>query len=132
MPPRQVLPQFAAVLNAHQEQSQTNLQAQAYANRILSTALGDSNAVVNAGFTDKSRIIQEAAAEARYFTNQLTYFQRSPELFKDRVQMEMLYRVFTNAALDKNVLINSDDGKPGELRLNLSRETQRPQPQGQR
>ncbi|MBI4664111.1 MAG: protease modulator HflK [Verrucomicrobia bacterium] len=128
-PPRYVEEAFINVLKAEQERGQTNQLAQAYANSVLSKAQGEANAVLNQGETDRTRLLQAIAAEARYFTNQLPHYRSNPDLFMARLQTETLHRVLTNSAVDKNFLPDPASGKPYELRIQLSREPQKPQAQ---
>jgi membrane protease subunit HflK len=124
--PRYVNPAFESVLAADVERRQSNEVAQAYSSRILSTALGESNAVVNAGLSDRARLVEAVAAEAKYFTNQLPYYRSNPQVFASRLRTEALHRVLTNTSVEKIFLPAGKDGKPRELRIQLSREPQEP------
>ncbi len=124
--PRYVTPAFEAVLAADVERRQTNEMAQAYANRILNTAQGESNAVINTGLSDRARLVEAVAAEAKYFTNQLPYYRANRQLFASRLRTETLHRVLTNSTIEKIYLPPGKDGKARELRLQLSREPQKP------
>ena len=125
-PPRYVNEWFEAVPRAEQERGQTNQMAQTYAGRLLNSAQGDANAIINAGETDREQFVQAVAAEAKYFTNQLPHYRSNPELFVARLQTETLHRVLTNAAVEKMFVPERAHGKPLELRLQLSREPQKP------
>lgn len=125
-PPRYVNDAFEAVLKAEQERGQTNQLAQAYAGKILNSALGESNAVINVAEADRNRWVQEIESEARYFTNQLPYFRSRPELFMARLQTETLHRVLTNHSIEKMFIPERVTGKPVELRIQLGREPQKP------
>jgi membrane protease subunit HflK len=124
--PRYVNPAFESVLAADVERRQSNEVAQAYSSRILSTALGESNAVINAGLSDRARLVEAVAAEAKYFTNQLPYYRSNPQLFASRLRTEALHRVLTNTSVEKIFLPAGKDGKSRELRIQLSREPQEP------
>jgi membrane protease subunit HflK len=124
--PRYVNPAFESVLAADVERRQSNEVAQAYAGRILSTAQGESNSVINAGLSDRARLVEAVAAEARYFTNQLPYYRSNPQLFASRLRTETLHRVLTNTSVEKVFLPVGKDGKPRELRIQLGREPQEP------
>ena len=130
-PPRYVNEAFEAVLKAEQERGQTNQMAQTYAGSVLNRAQGQANAVINAGETDRTRLVEAIAAEAKYFTNQLPYYRANPELFMARLQVEALHRVLTNSAIEKFYLPDRASGKPWEFRLSLGREPQKPAPQQQ-
>jgi membrane protease subunit HflK len=123
IPPRQVSPAFEQVLIAEVERRKASDDATAYANGKLSSAKGDSNSIVNAGQTDRTRLIQSVAAEAQYFKDQLPYYSNNPSLFLARLQTEALNRVLTNAEYKFFVPARAD-GKKRELRLQLNREPQ--------
>lgn len=123
--PRFVRRSFEDVLAADQIRRQTNEVALSYANRVQSTAQGDANALINSGYTDRERMIQEIAAEAKYFTNQLPQFQKDPELFIARLRIETIRRILTNSAVEK-FPITRKANRGTELRINLSREPQKP------
>ncbi|MBI4327084.1 MAG: protease modulator HflK [Chloroflexi bacterium] len=126
IPPRQVKLAFQNVLTAELERRKAVNDAQAYSNRVFSTSLGESNAVVNTGQTARTRLLEEVAAEARYFADQLPHYRADPKLFLTRLQTETLHRVLTNTQVEKVFLPARADGKPRELRLQLSREPQKP------
>ena len=127
--PRYLAPAFAAVLSTEQERRQTNEVALAYANRARSTAQGEANSLINSGETDRARLVQTVAAEARYFTNQLPYFLRNSELFMDRLQIESIQRILTNSAVEKFFVPEGREGQVRELRTLLSREPRKPSTQ---
>ncbi|MDA1275037.1 MAG: protease modulator HflK [Verrucomicrobia bacterium] len=124
--PRYLQPAFAAVLSAEQESRQTNEVAVTYANRAQSSAQGEANSLINAGETARSRLVQTIAAEARYFTDQLPYYERNPKLFMDRLRSEAILRILTNSAVEKFFIPEGQEGQVRELRTLLSREPQKP------
>ncbi|MBM3838895.1 MAG: protease modulator HflK [Verrucomicrobia bacterium] len=125
-PPRYVNEAFENVSKAGQERGQTNQVAQAYASSTVNKAHGEASAIINAGETDRNRTVQEIAAEAKYFTNQLPYYRSNPELFMARLQTEALHQVLTNSAVEKMFVPERASGKPVELRIQLGREPQKP------
>lgn len=123
--PRQTRAAFDAALAAEIERRKALDDANAYAGRIVSTASGEAQSVVNAGKTEFARIVEGVSAEARYFKDQLPHYQNNPQLFAQRVQVETLGRVMTN--VQRKILVQQRaDGKPTELRLNLNDEPVRP------
>jgi membrane protease subunit HflK len=125
VPPRYTKASFDAALSAEIERRKAIDDANAYAGRVLSTAEGEANSVINAGQSDRTRLTQAIAAEAQYYQNQLPHYQGNPELFMARVQSETLARVMTNVE-DKIFLPDRADGKARELRLLLNREPKKP------
>jgi len=123
IPPRQVSAAFEQVLIAEIERRKASDDARAEANKILSTAQGVANSIINGGKTDRTRLVQAVAAEAQYFKDQLPYYSNNPSLFTERLQTEALNRILTNAEY-KFFVPARVDGKKRELRLQLSREPQ--------
>ncbi len=126
IPPRYVKPNFEAVLSAEVERRQTNELAQTYANKVRSAAHGEASALLNAGETDRNRLVQAITAEAKYFTNQLPYYRSNPDVYLTRVWTETLGRIMTNNAVEKFPLLRQANGRPTELRIMLGREPQKP------
>lgn len=118
IPPRQVKGGFDAVLSAEVERAKSVSEAQGYASRVVNEARGDAAARINAGETDRNRLVQSVAAEAQKFASLLPEYQKNPEFFRRRLQTETLHRVMTNAT-DKFFLPLSPDD---QLRLQLNRE----------
>ncbi len=130
IPPRQVKPAFDLAFAADIERRKVLEDARSYSGRVLSTASGEANSITNAAQTDFTRLVQAVAAEARYFQDQLPYYKADPGLFSARLQTEMLGRAMTNVQ-DKWITPQPKDGKPRELRLQLSREPKVPNAVGQ-
>ena len=130
IPPRQVKPAFDLAFAADIERRKVLEDARSYSGRVLSTASGEANSITNAAQTDFTRLVQAVAAEARYFQDQLPYYKADPGLFSARLQTEMLGRAMTNVQ-DKWIAPQPKDGKPRELRLQLSREPKVPNAAGQ-
>ena len=85
---------------------------------------------MNAGNTEKLRLVETLKAEADYFAGLRTEYEKNPEYFKNRRLVETLQGVMTNAQ-EKFIMTERADGQPRELRLLLSREPQRPRSQQQ-
>ncbi len=124
-PPRQVKDIFDRYTAADLDRRKAINEAEAKANVTLSAAQGEAASIINAGETDKTRMIQAVAAEAQSFQDQLQQFKENPSLFMQRRSAEAMSRILTNTQ-DKYFLPRKTDGKPYELRLQLSREPQKP------
>ena len=124
-PPRQVKQAFDQVIAAEQELSKAINGARGYANEVSSKANGESNAVVNAGLAERSRLLQTVTADAQSFTNQLASFEKDRNLFTQRRLTESLERVMTNAS-EKWFMPERKDGQPRELRLQMNPEPRKP------
>ena len=75
IPPRYLKGFFDQAFSADIERRKTNEVARAYASRVLSTASGEANAILNNASTDRTRLVQAVAAEASYFKNQLPHYE---------------------------------------------------------
>jgi membrane protease subunit HflK len=126
IPPRQVKDKFKEVLDAQQDAINARDTARGYANEIVNKAHGEASALVNAGETARNQLLQSVEAEARYLSDQLPYYNRDPKLYLQRLQIEAFQRLMTNAQVEKWFIPDRADGKSRELRLQLSREPQKP------
>jgi regulator of protease activity HflC (stomatin/prohibitin superfamily) len=107
---------FDAVIKAEQARNAKISQAQGSADEVTRRAVGEAQALLNEGMISSNALIASVSADADAFLKQLPYYQRSPDLFKQRKLTESFAHIFTNAP-DKFFM---KSGK--ELRLNLSRE----------
>ena len=122
-PPRQVKTDFDAVLSAEAERSKSISEAQGYANRVVNEARGQATAIVNSGETDRNRMVQAVSSEAQKFTSLLPEYRKNPDFFRDRLLVETVRRVYTNAQDKFFAPLGSGD----ELRLLLNREPVKPE-----
>jgi modulator of FtsH protease HflK len=130
VPPRFLRHNFNEVLNADLKRQELMNQARAYANRARGTADGEAQALINAGHTQRARLVESVAAEAKYFEDQLPYYRQNPDLFLARLHTETMHRVLTNAHYK---VLRMDDSER-EMRVQVTREPLRPpgeQPQTQ-
>lgn len=125
IPPRQLKAQFDAVLETEVRRGKVLNDAKSYASQTTNRAKAEAAALINAGETDRTRLVELVAAEAKRYTDLLPAYRSSPQLFMKLHQTEVWRRVVTNAQ-DKYVLPQRVGGKPPELRLQLNREPQKP------
>jgi membrane protease subunit HflK len=121
IPPRKLRPDFEKVTAALVTRDKLMNEARSYENQTLTRAQTEAGVRVNAGITESNLTVQVVAADAQRFTELLPAYHRNPELFMRQRQLDTLSRVLTNAE-NKTVLPRNRDGKPIELRLQLSRE----------
>ncbi len=127
IPPRQLTANFVAVLEASIQSTKALNDARQYANQTLSRAKAEQNARINASQTERGRLVDFVAAEAKRFTDLLPGYRSNPALFVQQQQTEVLKRVMNNVQ-DKWVLPKESNGKAPELRLQLNREPPKPKP----
>ena len=130
-PPLQVKQAFEQVTTAEIERRKARDDAQAYANRVLSTSQGEAAAVVNQGKTEANRMVQQVASESQYFRDQLPNFTANPNLFRARLQAEAMSRILTNVQERVFALPASPDGEKSELRVLLNPPPRRRAPEPQ-
>lgn len=124
-PPRQLKQAFDNVINAGLNRSKDMNGALSYANQVTNRAASEAVAIINGAETERTRYLQDLAAEAGRFEGLLPKFQSNPDLFVQQRLIETMGRVLTNAQ-EKFFLPQRADGKPRELRLLLNREPQKP------
>jgi membrane protease subunit HflK len=124
IPPRQLADKFRAVLEASVRRDKAMNEAKSYANEAGSRAKGESATRVEIARSDRARLVEAVAAEAKRFSDVLPQYRENPELFVRLRQAEIVQRVLTNAQ-ERIFLPSRADGKSRELRLQLSREPQK-------
>jgi len=120
-PPRLVQGDFDAVLTAQQTAATEVSKAEAYARGATNMALGAAAVVRSEGNTRSNQIVRNIAAFATSFNKQLPYYTENPTFFKQRLMTETMELLLTNAQ-EKYFLPTRADGKPRELRLQISPE----------
>lgn len=128
IPPRQVKQAFEQVTISEIERRKARDDAQAYAARLVSTSQGEAATIVNQGKADATRMLQRIAADARYFTNQLAYFEADSESFKSRLQAEAMGRILSQAQGKVITLPRSKPGEAPQLWLQMNRPPRRNSP----
>jgi membrane protease subunit HflK len=127
IPPRQLTDRFRAVLDASVRRDRQLNEALTYANEVVSRAKGEAASRAAMAQSDRARLVEAVSAEAQRFKELLPKYRENPELFMRLRQADTFQRVLTNA--EEKIFLNTRaDGKPVELRLQLSRELQKPKP----
>ena len=124
IPPRQLKDKFNAVLEAGVKRDKALNEARSYENEILSKARGEAASRINTGETERTRLVEFVAAEAKKFSDLLPEYRKDPELFFRLRQTETLARVLANAQ-EKIFVAARPDGKPRELRITIGREPEK-------
>lgn len=128
--PLEVQAKFEEVLTAQQEADTKVREAEGYARSASNKAAGEAEVIRNGGINSSNQLVLAVAADAKYFTDQLPYYQDHPAFFRERLLIETRARVYTNAQ-EKHFIPSRADGHTRELRLLLSREPQKPAPKDQ-
>jgi membrane protease subunit HflK len=120
-PPRQLRQSFDAVLTAVSTRDRMIKDALSEENRITNRAAGDASGITNAANAESVALLQSVKADAKRFSDLLPLYRSNPELTANILLSETFGRVLTNAQ-EKWYLPERADGKPWEVRLQLSRE----------
>ena len=121
LPPRWLKGAFDRVLEAGIRRSTVINEARSYENQTVSRAKAQADSRLNAGETERTRLVEFVAAEVERFTNNLPAYRANKDLFTQQRQSEMLRVVFTNAVEKTAVPERAADGKR-TLIFQLSRE----------
>jgi membrane protease subunit HflK len=119
-PPVDVAEAFNDVTRAQNQGDIKIQEAETYARGATNRAVGEASVIVGGGMTASNSLIVTVAAEADRFAKLLPRYNANPDLFKRRLLAETMERVLTNAQY-KLFLPESADGKPWEVRLQLSK-----------
>ena len=107
-PPREVIDAFRDVQAAEQERDRLERQADAYANRVLAGARGESAQVLEQAESYRALVVNQAEGEASRFTAVLGEYELAPEVTRRRLYIETLEKVLGD--VDKIIL---DEGVGG-------------------
>jgi len=129
-PPRQLKQAFDNVITAGLNRSKVMNEALSYANQVTNRAASEATAAINIATANRTRYLQDLAAETERFQGLLPKFEANRDLFVQQRLIETMGRVLTNAQ-DKIYLPERADGQARELRLLLNREPQKPKIEAQ-
>jgi len=108
---------FDLVISAEQDRSKQINEARGEFDRITREAEGEAQRIISGGMIQSNALVQTAFADAAAFKEQLPFYRENKELFRHRLLVQTVQRVFETAQ-DKFFMPEGTD----ELRLNLSRE----------
>ncbi|WBU61167.1 FtsH protease activity modulator HflK [Paracoccus albus] len=101
-PPAEVIDSFRAVNAAQQRRDALELQADAYANRILAAARGEAAAMVEEAEAYRAQSVNDAQGESARFKSVYAEYARAPEVTRKRMYLETMERVLGN--VDKVII----------------------------
>ena len=111
-PPREVIDAFRDVQAAEQERDRLERQADAYANRVLAGARGESAQILEQAEGYRARVVNEAQGEASRFSAVLGEYQQAPDVTRRRLYIETLEKVLGD--VDKIILDENSGGANGQ------------------
>ena len=101
-PPREVIDAFRDVQAAEQERDRLERQADAYANRVLAGARGESAQLLEEAEAYRAQVVNEAEGEASRFLAVLDEYRLAPEVTRKRLYLETMEQVL--GRVDKIIL----------------------------
>lgn len=125
IPPRNLKGAFDSVLTAVATRDKLHLEALTYENKALADAGATASGLTNIALSESNNLVRGVDAEAKRFTELLPQYKANPALFANVLLSQTIGQVLTNVQ-DKIYLPERADGKPRELRLQLSREPAAP------
>ncbi|MEW6301973.1 MAG: protease modulator HflK [Verrucomicrobiota bacterium] len=120
-----VRPAFEEVQQADLNRNARINSAHGEAEKIVLEARGESQAILSRARGASNQIVRAVDAEAKSFLAQLPAWEKDPELFRQRMLVQKMQTILTNAA-DKIYLPTASGGEKFELRLMLNREPKQP------
>ncbi len=111
-PPREVIDAFRDVQAAEQERDRLERQADAYANRVLAGARGESAQILEVAESYRAEVVNEAKGDASRFSAVLTEYRLAPGVTRRRLYIETLEKVLGD--IDKIILDDGVNDGPGQ------------------
>jgi membrane protease subunit HflK len=106
-PPEQVQAAFDDAVKAGQDRERQVNEGQAYANEVIPRAAGAASRLLQEAEGYRTRIVENAEGDASRFTQVLTEYQKAPGVTRDRLYLDTMQEVFTNAS---KVLVDTRSG----------------------
>ena len=110
-PPLEVIDAFRDVQAAEQERDRLQREADAYANKVLAGARGQSATLLEAAEAYRARVVNEAEGEASRFVSVLNEYRNAPEVTRKRLYLETIEGVL--GQVDKIILDDNAGGDQG-------------------
>ncbi len=107
-PPDEVIDAFRAVQAAEQQRDRLVKESDAYANRVLAQARGESAQMMEEAEGYRARVVNEATGEASRFSAVLEEYLKAPDVTRKRLYIETMEEVL--GSLDKVII---DEGVGG-------------------
>ena len=107
-PPDEVIDAFRAVQAAEQQRDRLVKESDAYANRVLAQARGESAQMMEEAEGYRAKVVNEATSEASRFSAVLEEYAKAPEVTRKRLYLETMEEVL--GSLDKVII---DEGVGG-------------------
>jgi membrane protease subunit HflK len=93
-PPEQVIAAFRDVTAAQQDQDRLRNEAEAYANRVVPEARGQSAQILQQAQAYREQTVAEAKGQASRFQQVFEEYRKAPDVTRERLYLETMERVF--------------------------------------
>lgn len=110
-PPREVIDSFRAVQAAEQTRDTLQKRADAYANRVIAAARGESAQLLEQAEGYRAQVVNQAEGEAARFIAVYDEYAKAPEVTRKRLYIETMERVLAN--VDKIIIDEGTGGANG-------------------
>lgn len=107
-PPREVIDAFREVQAAEQTRDTLEKQADAYANKVVAQARGQSAQLLEQAEGYRTRVVNEAEGEASRFLAVYDEYLKAPEVTRKRLYLETMEKVMSNV---NKVIIDENSGQ---------------------
>lgn len=109
-PPSEVIDSFREVQAAQQERDRLEKEADAYANRVLANARGESAAMIERAEAYRAEAVNTAEGEAARFNSVYDEYVKAPDVTRRRMYLETMEKVLGDV---NKVLIEGGQGQNG-------------------
>lgn len=106
-PPKEVQWAFDDVIKAREDEERYKNEAQAYANGKIPLARGRAQRMVEEAMAYQEQVVAMAEGETERFTLLLNEYKKAPEVTRQRLYLDSLQEVFTNAS---KVMVDVEGG----------------------
>jgi membrane protease subunit HflK len=96
-PPEQVQAAFDDAVRAGQDRERQKSEGEAYANDVIPRARGAASRLLEEAEGHRQRVVATAEGEASRFRQIVAEYNRAPRVTRDRLYLEALQQVLTNA-----------------------------------
>ncbi|MGE0387909.1 MAG: FtsH protease activity modulator HflK [Gammaproteobacteria bacterium] len=97
-PPEEVKSAFDDATKAREDQQRLINEAEAYRNEVLPTARGAAARINEEAVAYKQRVVDQATGDTNRFEKLLTEYQKAPAVTRQRMYLDTMEQVFSNAS----------------------------------
>ncbi len=96
-PPEEVKSAFDDAIKAREDEQRLINEAEAYRNEVIPKARGNAARVLEDARAYKARVVRQAEGDASRFEQVLTEYERAPAITRERLYLEAMESVLSNA-----------------------------------